>query len=163
MCRSSLDKILSEDRCYSCCSFSATSNMVLQNRNLFPASLLFSGMKIPFSYLMWKVLNAFFGMTDVNCFIAFSIKFFTSIFNFHCYIKLYFWSYKCSKTCFALPLLTKLQNPVPINKNFLCAYFRRILFSSGVIFEFCPLLVTFVLVSDWVFSEEHLRLILFIL
>ena len=44
--RSSLDKILLEDRCCFCFILSAMSNKDLQNRNLFPSSPLLPSMKI---------------------------------------------------------------------------------------------------------------------
>ena len=72
--RSSLGKILLEDRCCFRYTLSATSNKDLQNRNLFPSSPLLPSMKIPCPCLI-KVLNASLGILIVRCFIASSIEF----------------------------------------------------------------------------------------
>ena len=52
--RSSLGKILLEDRCCFHCSLSAMSSKDLQNRILFPVSPLLASMKTPSPCLMWK-------------------------------------------------------------------------------------------------------------
>ena len=93
---------------------SATSSMVLQNRNLFPAFPLLSSMR---KNSLCRSFKCFFWNIGGQLF--YCIEFFTSIF-LH---KL------ASLTPQMSLLLTKLLNRPPVSKNFLCAYFGQSFFN----------------------------------